>query len=144
MIPSFDDWGMLPEGLYDTSLSEIRTALGFTDRRNSLIAGLEQYISIWDSSGFIDYYIIDGSFVTAKPEPGDIDLILVPQKKALTLSAFGELALRLSYDRSYTKTAFGCEAFFVSSSADLNEWLEFFRHDRQGNVRGVLKVRPLL
>ena len=35
----------MPEGLYDTSLSEIRTALGFTDRRNSLIAGLEQYIS---------------------------------------------------------------------------------------------------
>ena len=141
LIPQFDDRGMLPPGLYDTSLAEIRNSLGFTTRRSGLISGLEEYVSIWNGYGSLEYVVIDGSFTTSKPEPGDIDLILVPQQEALSSNAFGELATRLCYDRRYTQTAFGCEAFFVTGQADLDEWLEFFSHDRQGNVRGLLKLR---
>ena len=141
MIPNFDERGLLPLGLHVASLSEIRDTLGFTSRRRQLIEGLEEYIHIWDRSGFLEYCIIDGSFATSKPDPGDIDLILVPRRDALPSSAFRELATSHSYDRDFTKTEYGCEGFFVTGSEDLDGWLEFFRRDRQGNVRGLLQLR---
>lgn len=141
MIPNFDDRGLLPLGLHVASLSEIRDTLGFTSQRKQLIKGLEEYIHVWDRSGFLDYCIIDGSFATSKPDPRDIDLILVPRRDALHSSAFRALAMSHSYDRDFTKVEFGCEGFFVTGSDDLDGWLEFFRHDRQGNVRGLLQLR---
>ena len=141
MIPEFNQQGFLPPGLYDTSLTEIRNILGFTDRRNGLIDGLEEYARVWERTQFLDHLVIDGSFVTLKPEPCDIDLILVPQKEALFSSTFSDLAQTYCYDRPFTKTEFGCEAFFVASEADLKEWLYFFRHDRLGNIRGLLQLR---
>ena len=141
MIPNFDERGLLPLGLHVTSLSEIRDTLGFTSRRRQLIEGLEEYIHVWDRSGFLDYCIIDGSFATSKPDPCDIDLILVPRMDALPSRAFRELATSHSYDRDFTKTEYGCEGFFVTGYEDLEGWVEFFRHDRLGNVRGLLQLR---
>lgn len=141
MIPAFDQRGLLPPGLHDTSISEIRSTLGFTARRDGLVDGLERYIHVWDSSKSLDHLIIDGSFVTSKPEPCDIDMILVPHRRALFSSTFGDLAKALCYDRPFTKAEFGCEAFVVASSADLDAWLNFFKCDRQGNVRGLLQLR---
>ncbi len=105
-----------------------------------LISGLYGYVRIWNQSSLLDYLILDGSFVTSKPEPGDIDMILVPKPEGLT-SRLGELARTLCYDREFTKAEFGCEAFLVSGLADLDGWLDFFSHDRQGNVRGLLRLR---
>ena len=128
---------MLPLGLHDTSLEEVRTVLGFTPRRNELIEGLEEYARIWDRHEFLDYLVIDGSFATSKPDPGDIDLLLVPNLAAIFSNEFGDLAESLCYDRAFTKMVFGCEAFVVIGNDDLREWLDFFSHDRQGNVRGL-------
>lgn len=141
MIPNFDERGLLPLGLHVASLSEIRDTLGFTSRRRQLIEGLEEYIYVWDRSGFLEYCIIDGSFATSKPDPDDIDLILVPRRDALSSRAFRELAMSHSYDREFTRAEYGCEGFFVTGSEDLDGWIEFFRHDRLGNVRGLLQLR---
>lgn len=127
--------------MYTTSLAEIRRVLGFTERRVELINGLERYISAWTGHAYLDYVIIDGSFTTAKPEPGDIDMILVPIPAALSSRSFGEMARVLCYDRAFTKEEFGCEAFFVVSEIDLNEWTNFFSYDRMGNSRGLLQLR---
>jgi hypothetical protein len=72
-IPAFDDeTGYLPDGLYDATLTEVREVLGFSKERRRLIAGLERAAnSLWSAG--VDDLRIDGSFVTAKPVPGDID-----------------------------------------------------------------------
>ena len=141
MIPEFNEQGFLPPGLYDTTLTEIRSILGFTERRNGLMDGLERYVRVWEKTQLIDHLIIDGSFVTLNAEPRDIDIILVPQRQALFSSRFSDLAKVYCYDRSFTKTEFGCEAFFVAGQGDLQAWTEFFSHDRQGNIRGLLQLR---
>jgi len=67
----------LPPGIYDCSLDEIRGYFGINERRIDLISKLESYIIKIKDSGIQGWIIIDGSFVTAKDLPGDIDIVLV-------------------------------------------------------------------
>ena len=140
MIPEFDSRGLLPLGLHGASISEIRAVLGFTERRRSLIDGLERFVQVWDESGFLEYCVIDGSFATFKPEPGDIDMLLVPKPESLFSPEFPYLAMTHSYDREFTKSEFGCEAFFTTGADDLANWMDFFATDRLGNRRGLIKL----
>ena len=142
MIPTFDERGSLPLGLHESTISEIRAVLGFTERRRRLIDGLERFVRIWSESGFLEYSVIDGSFATAKPEPGDIDMLLVLNVDALSSrpADFRYLAVSHSYDRDFTKREFGCEAFIVTGQDDLDGWLDFFGTDRMGRRRGLIRL----
>ena len=105
-----------------------------------MFVGLSRFVGIWNRSGFLDEIYVDGSFVTNKPEPGDVDIILVPNPDAMFSQEFVPLIQSHSIDREYTRREFGCEAFMVAGPADLEGWLEFFRHDRVGRLRGLLRV----
>src|SRR5262245_14291635 len=79
MIPPLVD-GVLPEGIHDCTLDEIDRAFGRfqkSDRRIRLMEKLVAYLAEARSVTFIKAILIDGSFVTAKEEPEDIDLIVV-------------------------------------------------------------------
>ena len=142
MIPTFDEHGLLPLGLHEATIPEIRSALGFTERRERLIDGLERFVRIWSESGFLEYSVIDGSFATAKPEPGDIDMLLVPKVEALSSlpADFRYLVASHSYDRDFTKREFGCEAFIMVGQDDINDWMDFFGADRRGRRRGLIRL----
>lgn len=140
MIPPFDEQGFLPIGLYDVSLREIRAVLGFTEKRRSLIGGLERYVGLWEHSGFLRYVVIDGSFVTDKPDPNDIDVILAPKPGALVSSRFNDLLKTYCEDDVFTMEAFGIEAFPTASQEDLDRWIDFFSTNKQGRSRGLLRL----
>ncbi len=78
-IFKLDENGLLPVGTHDMTLDQIEELFGqfnTSDRRPKLFEKLQ---TLWDQlsrSDFIDHLIVNGSFVTGKPEPGDIDLIL--------------------------------------------------------------------
>ena len=78
-IPRLDENGFLPEGVHETSLEEVRDLFGFqrTDQRPSLFAKLVQFIAEVRSVRLVVFMIVDGSFVTAKDDPSDIDILLV-------------------------------------------------------------------
>lgn len=140
MIPKFDEHGVLPPGMYDTSLEEIGIRFGGTQQREKLISGLESYLRLWDASRFLSSAIIDGSFVTEKLDPGDIDMILAPRTEALFSLEFNALMRSFSLNRSFTKREFGCEAFVAVTEEELKRWIEFFSHDRLGRVKGLLRI----
>jgi uncharacterized protein DUF6932 len=48
-----------------------------SDQRPRLTEKLRQFIAAAHKSGIVSAVIVDGSYITAKPEPADIDLILV-------------------------------------------------------------------
>jgi hypothetical protein len=78
MIPDLDD-GVLPEGIHDCTIAELELAFGQfqqTDRRPLLTKRLKAYIKAARLSRTALAVIIDGSYVTKKPVPGDIDLIV--------------------------------------------------------------------
>ncbi len=79
-IPELNQDGFLPEGIHEATLEELRERFGRfqrTDRRPALFTKLTTYVAEVRASGLAVAVIVDGSFVTAKDEPSDIDLILV-------------------------------------------------------------------
>ncbi len=79
-IPELNEDGFLPEGIHETSLEEVRELFGrfrTTDWRPTLFAKLSEFLVAVRSAGLVACIIVNGSFVTAKDEPSDIDLILV-------------------------------------------------------------------
>ena len=129
--------------MHDASLQEIRQTLGFNERRQALVCGLERYLGLWDQHQVLESAIVDGSFVTDKAEPGDIDLLVVPKLEALSSQTFADLVQELCLDRGETKERFNCEAFPVwgEGSENYHDWLSFFSTGRDGNIRGLLRVR---
>ena len=78
MVPELND-GVLPIGLHLCTLEEVVAAFGQfrrSDRRIHLTEQLIRYIYDAQVSGVVAAIIIDGSYVTAKDEPSDIDLIV--------------------------------------------------------------------
>lgn len=79
LIPELDE-GMLPEGLHSCTIDEVERAFGRfnrTDKRPRLTEKLKEYVSDVRRTGIASAVIVDGSYITKKPEPNDIDLILV-------------------------------------------------------------------
>src|SRR5262245_29211259 len=80
MIPKFNDYECLPEGIYDYTMDEAVQRFGVfqsNDRRPRLWARFSEFIRQLKECGFVETVIVDGSFVTAKVTPSDIDLVLV-------------------------------------------------------------------
>ncbi len=79
MLPDFDENGFLPEGVWDCSVNELQKRFAVfrrSDQRLKLFAKLEQFLEEVLKTEWIEEIIIDGSFVTDKDEPNDIDIIL--------------------------------------------------------------------
>lgn len=79
-IPNLNEHGLLPLGIHDCSVEEMGTRFGSfqsTDRRPRLYRQLRAFLEEVRSTNLVTAVIVNGSFVTSKPDPGDIDLILV-------------------------------------------------------------------
>jgi hypothetical protein len=79
-IPALTAEGFLPDGIHDCILEELRQRFGqfqTTDARRRLVERLEAFVREARSTHLVVAVIIDGSFVTGKDVPGDIDLIVV-------------------------------------------------------------------
>lgn len=78
-LPPFDEHGMLP-ATHLCSMEELVRRFGeSTDRRKTLISHVVRVVKLaQDANGL--RLIVGGSFVTAKPEPSDVDMaILLPE-----------------------------------------------------------------
>lgn len=79
-IPDLRPDGYLPEGIHDCTLDEIHARFGrfqSSDRRQVLWQQLRAYFGAAETSGFVKAVIVDGSFISAKDTPGDVDLLVV-------------------------------------------------------------------
>lgn len=82
-IPPLNAIGLLPAGIHDATLDAVRERFGAfhrSDRRVQLFSRLEQLLASLRRSKLFVAVIVDGSFVTAKPQPEDVDLIIILQR----------------------------------------------------------------
>ena len=85
--------------------------------------------------------LIDGSFVTAKVEPDDIDaVILLPPDFQQQIEQGIEAALELE---EMILTRRPEEIFAAEDETDWNEWIEFFSRTREadGRRKGLVEVK---
>lgn len=74
-IPDWNEFGLLPEGIHDSDFGEIARRLAFNDHRASLVRGLERSLDWLRTMPPIQSLIVDGSFVTDKALPSDVDAV---------------------------------------------------------------------
>jgi hypothetical protein len=79
-IPALNGDGLLPAGVHDCTLEDIRERFGSfqgNDCRPKLFVRLGDLIASIRRSGLFEAVLVDGSFVTEKVSPNDIDLVAV-------------------------------------------------------------------
>ncbi len=145
-IPGLSSEGFLPAGLFDCELPEVSARFGVfsgSDRRPQLFARLEQLARALRSSGLFEELIIDGSFVTAKALPNDIDAIAVLRpghnfERDLPMSEYALVS------RALLRRRFGFDVIVAErNSALYRTYVEFFSRVREAPElrKGLLRVR---
>ncbi|MEW6159908.1 MAG: hypothetical protein AB1813_20955, partial [Verrucomicrobiota bacterium] len=79
---------------HDGTFEEVETCFALfqqSDRRPLLWAKFREFFRLAKASRLVDELLLDGSFVTAKPDPNDIDFVVV-------VSATHDFAADLSPD----------------------------------------------
>jgi hypothetical protein len=134
MIPSFCHDGYLPEGLYLGSEVEVTFRFGASSRRRRrLTLRLRRWIALARQITALRF-LIDGSFVTAKDEPHDIDVVvLLPLDFEQQVAAGSPSALELE---EMLLTRRPEEVFAAEDEADWNDWVQFFSRTREADGRG--------
>jgi len=76
MLHSFASTGYLPPGVHDCSLESLAAIVCFNEHRRKLWAQLANFL-LWPSfSNDFAYAYIGGGYVSIKPIPRDVDLVL--------------------------------------------------------------------
>jgi len=144
-IPSLNEHGLLPQGIHACSLRELQhrfCRFQGSDRRPRLFARLEEFLAEVKSSGIVVAVILDGSFVTAKAEPGDIDMILVLRENH-DFAADLPLAQYNVVEQRRVRRVYGLDIVVVNdSSEDYDEAVAFFQQvkARPALEKGLLKI----
>ena len=104
---------------------------GWNERRRGLLDGLAEAFELLTTAGCRRVWI-NGSFVTAKDEPGDVDVCW--DSTGVDLERIDPIFLDLSRGRAAQKERFGCE--FLPNVAEARSGLvfaEFFQNERDGS-----------
>ena len=139
-IPTMNS-NYLPTGIHSCTIEEIKQSFGTNDRRNSLIDNLCEYIQNVKDFGLDGHIVIDGSFVTTKEHPGDIDIVLevgdsYDLEAPLTISETKILS------RTYVKDNFELHLFVAPDENTAQDLRSFFSRIK-GNKRtkkGLLRI----
>jgi len=130
----------LPPGLYSAEMSEIEERFGkSTPRRKMLFERLRMFVELAQHCGALRMFV-NGSFVTAKPEPDDVDVVIwMSEKYYKLLECADEEAIRLE---EMFKTRKPKEPFLVDTEREWNGWIEFFSRLREHLIKrkGLVEV----
>jgi predicted nucleotidyltransferase len=133
----FDQNGNLVETIV-LSYGKFKKEFGFNEIRKSRIKTLLLFLRIFRSLGCTNVYVV-GSMVSDKQFPGDIDICIdathIDYRKLLKeypefLESSGIAAIQREHKVHFA-------AFFDAGSHEILSW---FRKDRDGNPRGLVKI----
>jgi hypothetical protein len=129
MIPPFDDYGNLPPGIHRATIEEVRARFGDgSPEREAEMDELAAFVT-WAKEFGIERIVVNGSFVTGKLAPQDVDVIILPGSQA-TLSA-------LPNDLDFPFL----QIILAADNVDLEAWaINDFGTDRKGRSKGVIEL----
>ena len=141
MIPGFQPDGLLPPGLHPATWDEFSQRYGWTEHRHRLLAGIKRALAALKAAGCKRVYI-DGSFVTAKSAPNDIDIVSELRtghdfERDLPMSEYALVS------RSLLRRRFGLDVVVAErESVVYKTYVEFFTRVREVPElrKGLLRV----
>lgn len=141
-LPEFDDNGDLPVGIHQATLSETLQHFGTgTPQRKYIGQQLERIFKLANSTGQVARFIVFGSFVTAKPIPGDVDIFLLMEDTFDIDQVDGEVALIFNHQEA--QNMLRASVFWNRKLAVIGgeqEAIEYWQIKRDNTYRGIVEV----
>lgn len=140
MIPDFREDGYLPEGLHIATDAEITFRFGTaTPQRRRLILRLRRWIEL-SRMVQAQRLFVDGSFVTEKLVPNDLDAVVWLSRDFASRVSHGDLEA-LEFEAMLV-TRRPEELFAAEDRQDWDDWIEFFSRTREsdGRRKGLVEV----
>lgn len=138
---------LLGPGLHDIAESELSSvfsaSFGDSVTRAYLVDGLQQYIAALKGIGIRFELWIDGSFVTYKVDPGDVDLVVFASESEIdSLPQSSQQRLCELVDRRSMRSAVGCDVLFCHrENQNLRSyWRGWYGFDRNESPKGIARV----
>lgn len=144
-IPEFTEEGILPNSVHDCSFEELEVIFGrfqSTDCRINLTKRLKEYIQELRQLRIGMELLIDGSYVTRKNNPSDIDLILVLAKEVDYSVPVNPYEYNLISNRA-VKRKYGFDVFTEKKDSErFHNRLEFFQRVKENPdlSKGLLRI----
>ena len=143
-LPEFDSVGDLPEGIHQATIDEIRARFGHgTPQRQAVTARLLRIYHLVEATRKLDRVIIFGSYITTKPDPNDVDVVLIMHDD-FEIHTCDEVTRRL-FNHTQAAEEFGASIFWLRPSMlfleTLEEFIEHWQIKRDLTRRGIVEVR---
>ena len=142
-LPDLNAEGELPVGVHRAPLDEVlaRFGTGFT-RREQVGERIKTALELAKSTGHLDRIILFGSFVTAKTEPRDADIILIMRDEFKLEDCPPNAAVL--FDHMRAETELGASVFWIRPSLligdSLDQFVQSWQRKRNGGRRGIVEI----
>jgi hypothetical protein len=144
MLPPLNDSGELPPGIHPTDWAELRQRFGTgVDTRVRALGKLQLLHQMAERTGKLVRFLIFGSFVSATPEPRDVDVILVMAADFKLEEASRECQTLFSHadaDARYGASIFWLREGMLPASLE-EEFFDTWQTKRDGAKRGIVEVK---
>ena len=140
MIPAPNAIGELPPGMHTVTLEEVEAVFVTTPRRRHLFEGLRRAIQNLHIAG-VRRIFIDGSFVTTKADPNDIDGCW-EWTEEVHLDLLDLVLLDFTQARRAMRNRYGVDFFlttWVEAGSGLT-FLDFFQRNREDDPKGIVQL----
>ena len=139
---------LLPPGMHPCTLPDVEEAMvkpfGTSQTRGRIFNGLSRYLADCQTHGISGRIWLDGSFVTGKNDPGDVDVIsLVSADLIRRLDAADQtFALHTLKGGEATKPQYDVHSFavvsvpkshaaYLAQAQEIAKWINFFRRTKE-------------
>jgi hypothetical protein len=140
--PDFDDEGDLPVGIHQATLSEVLKRFGVGSLQRRVVAQrLERVYDLASGTGHLARFIIFGSFITAKPDPNDVDIFLLMEDSFVPQQVSTEAGI--IFDHLAAQEYEGASVFWLKKSGAIGgeqRAAEDWQIKRDRTRRGVVEV----
>jgi predicted nucleotidyltransferase len=142
-LPAFDNQGNLPTGVYTATLNEVIARFGHgTPQRELVTTRLRDIYHRVSATGKVLRFILFGSYVTAKPDPNDVDIILI-MRDDFQEQDYTEDVLPV-FDHLRAHAELGASVFWTRPGSVLLETVgDFIAHwqiTRERTQRGIVEI----
>ena len=142
MLPELTADGELPAGVHIADWHEFESRFGVSSPRRLWLSGrLKAIMRLAAESGQLRRVFVWGSFVTAKPAPRDLDVLLI-MGEGFEVDRISGPA-RAVFDSTRAKLLFESDIFWARASIGqemLDLWLDTYQTSRSFRKRGIVEL----
>jgi len=144
-LPNLDASGDLPPGVHCATLDEVLRRFGAADgQRGACTRRLSHIYELAQRTGHLQRFVIFGSYITARTDPNDVDVVLV-MDDAFRLEDC-PIEARGLFEHALAQARYGASIFWIRPGMligeSVEEFIAYWQMKRDGSKRGIVEVVP--